>query len=143
MKVLGGINILGLTLAAYSTAAMVSAPFIGFLDEKLNATKSIVFLSGIAKIVGNLLYSIPVNGYFPLFGRFLIGIGEEAAGVLCGVVTKCTTKESCTKAFLYFEGLFPVGSVSGQAIESVFTFNVDILGKFVNFTIICLKKSKS
>lgn len=129
MKFLGETNILlGLTIAAYSTAALVSAQFIGFLDEKLNATKSILAFSGLAKFFGNLLYSIPVNGYFPLFGRFLSGIGEGAVGVVYGAVTKCTAKENRAKAFLYFEGLFGVGSVSGQAIGSVFTFNLDIFG---------------
>ena len=81
------------------------------------------------KFAGNILYSIPVNEYFPLLGRFLSGIGEGAVGVLYGAVSKCTTKENRGKAFLYFEGLFSIGSVCGPAIGSVLIFNVDFKGE--------------
>ena len=129
VKYLGGTNLfLGLTMAAYSVGTLVLAPFVGFVEEKFDASKAIVVFSTFVKFFGNILYSIPFNEYFPLFGRFLSGIGEGAVGVLLGAVAKCTTKENRAKAFLYFEGLFCIGSVCGPAIGSVLTFNTDILG---------------
>ena len=44
-------------------------------------------------------------------------------------MSKCTTKENRGKAFLYFEGLFSIGSVCGPAIGSVLIFNVDFIGE--------------
>ena len=72
---------------------------------------------------------IPINGYFPLFGRFISGIGEGTVGVLYGAVTKCTTHENRAKAFLYFESLYSIGAICGPTIGSVLTFNLDILGE--------------
>ena len=130
VKYLGGSNaFLGLTLAAYSTGTLVFAPFVGFLEKRFDASKTIVVMSTFVKFAGNILYSIPVNEYFPLLGRFLSGIGEGAVGVLYGAVSKCTDKENRGKAFLYFEGLFSIGSVFGPAIGSVLTFHVDFIGE--------------
>ena len=130
VKYLGGSNaFLGLTLAAYSAGTLVFAPFVGFLEKRFNASKTIIVISTFVKFAGNILYSIPVNEYFPLLGRFLSGIGEGAVGVLYGAVSKCTTKENRGKAFLYFEGLFSIGSVCGPAIGSVLIFNVDFKGE--------------
>ena len=131
MRYLGESNLfLGLTVAAYSTGTLVFAPLIGFLEAKCQASKVIVLISGLIKLFGNILYSIPVNGYFPLFGRFLSGMGESTVAVLYGVVAKCTTNNNRAKAFLYFEGLFNVGAICGPIIGSVLTFSLDIFGKF-------------
>ena len=130
IKYLGGSNVfLGVTLAAYSVGALVFAPFVGFLEKRFDASKTIVVMSTFVRFVGNILYSIPINEYFPLSGRFLSGIGEGTVGVLYGAVSKCTTKENRGKAFLYLEGLFTIGSVCGPAIGSVLTFNVDFIGE--------------
>jgi MFS family permease len=78
---------------------------------------------GLTKFFGNLLYSIPINGYFPLFGRFISGIGEATIGVLYGAVTKCTTNKNRAKTFLYFEGLFSLGSILGPIRSAVFSYS--------------------
>ena len=130
IKYLGETNaFLGLTAAAYSIGTLVFAPFIGFLEEKCQSSKSILVMCGLVKLSGNLLYAIPINGYFPLFGRFLSGIGEATVGVVYGAVTKCTTHENRAKAFLYFEGLYSIGTICGPTIGSVLTFNLDLLGE--------------
>ena len=128
---LRGTNLfLGLILAANSAGFLVFAPFVGFLEKKFSATKAIVVISTFLKFFGNLMYSIPVNEYFPLFGRFVSGIGEGAVGVLYGVVAKCTIEENRAKAFIYFEGLFGIGAVCGPSVGSLLTFNIDILGEY-------------
>ena len=123
---------LSLTLAAFQTASVLFAPFFGIFEEKFEASKVIVLVCGLTKFFGNLLYSIPINGYFPLFGRFISGIGEATIGVLYGAVTKCTTNKNRAKTFLYFEGLFSLGSILGPMISSLLIFNVTILGWKIN-----------
>jgi MFS family permease len=133
MKYLGESKaFLGLTLAAFATATCIFAPLVGIFETKFHAAKAIILLSGPAKFFGNMLYSIPLNGYFPLFGRFISGMGGSTTGVLYGVVTICTTNENRSKAFLYFEGIFSVGSVFGPAIGSVLIFKVNIFGWEIN-----------
>ncbi|CAB3987238.1 MFS transporter ceroid lipofuscinosis neuronal [Paramuricea clavata] len=123
---------LGLTLAAFSTATCIFAPLFGILEVKSHDLKAIIVISASAKLFGNLLYSIPFNGYFPLFGRFISGIGESTIGVLYGAVIKCTTNKNRAKAFLYFEGLYTVGAMFGPSIGSVIVFNVNIFGWEIN-----------
>jgi hypothetical protein len=130
MEYLGEPNVfLGLTLAAFATATFIFAPFFGIFEVKF---KTIVVICGLAKFSGNLLYSIPVNGYFPLFGIFISGIGEATGGVFYGAVTKCTTNKNRAKAFLYFESLYSIGAIFGPTIGSIFAFNANILGCEIN-----------
>ena len=123
---------LGLTLAAFQTASVLFAPFFGIFAVKFEASKAIVLVCGLTKFWWDLLYSIPINGYFPLFGRFISGIGEATIGVLYGAVIKCTTNKNRAKAFLYFEGLFCLGTILGPTIGSLLIFNVTILGWKIN-----------
>ena len=124
---------LGLTVASYSTGTIVFAQFIGFLDVKLqSSSKRILIFGFLLKLLGNLLYSIPVNGYFPLFGRFISGLGESTAPVLYGAIAKCSTNENRAKAFLFFEGIYFIGQMVGPAIGGLLTFNVNILGWQIN-----------
>ena len=73
---------LGLTVASYSIGTLIFAQFVGFLDVRLqSSSKVILIVGGLVKLLGNVLYSIPVNGYFPLFGRFISGLGENTTAV--------------------------------------------------------------
>ena len=103
---------LGLTVASYSTGTVIFAQFIGVLDVKLQrSSKKIIIFGSLLKLLGNLLYSIPVNGYFPLFGRFISGLGESTAPVLYGAIAKCSTNENRAKVFLFFEAIYFIGHV--------------------------------
>ena len=116
------------TLAAFPVATFIFAPLIGMFSQKFQVARSIIVLAGPVKFIGNILYSIPINGYFPLFGRFISGIGEATIGVIYGVVTKGTTNENRARAFLYFEGLYSLGAIFGPSIGSILVFNVNIFG---------------
>ena len=124
---------LGLTVASYSTGTIVFAQFIGFLDVKLqSSSKKIIIFGSLLMLLGDLLYSIPVNGYFPLFGRFISGLGASTAPVLYGAIAKCSTNENRAKTFLFFEGIYFIGQMFGPAIGSLLTFNVNIFGWQIN-----------
>ena len=134
MEYLGESNVfLGLTLAAFPAGIFFFAPLIGVYELKFRRRKAIVVICAMAKVIGNALYAIPFSGYFPLFGRFLSGIGNGVLGVLYGVLTKCTPRDDRVEAFLHFEGLsFHVGAVFGLAIDGVLTFNIDLYGWKIN-----------
>ena len=119
---------LGMTLAAYSIGSLVTAPFIGALDDRFRITKTILVFSAVCKLLGHLTYSIPVNGYFALFGRLLSGFAGGSIGVLYGMVSRYTNKESRAKAFLYFGALFNLGTALAPSLGSVLTFNFNLLG---------------
>jgi MFS family permease len=123
---------LGLTLASYSGAALLFAPFAGILEVKFQAPKGITLFCTFVRFFGNLLYTIPVNGYFPLLGRFISGLGAAADGVLFALVAKCSSEENHGKAFLYLEGLFCFGTICGPTLGSALVFNIDIYGWQIN-----------
>ncbi|XP_028416118.1 major facilitator superfamily domain-containing protein 8-like [Dendronephthya gigantea] len=134
MKFLKESNVfLGLTLASYSAATLVFSPFFGALNVRLqNSSKLIILMGGVVKLLGNMLYSIPINGYFPMFGRFLSGMGTGTGSVLFGIIAKGSSHENRAQAFLYFEALFFAGQVLGPTLGSILTFNVDIFGWQIN-----------
>ena len=124
---------LGLTVASYSIGTLIFAQFIGFLDVRLqSSSKMMLIFGGLVKLLGNLLYSIPANGYFPLFGRFISGVGESTLVVLYGAIAKGSIYENRAKAFLFFEGIYFIGQMFGPAIGGLLTFNVNIFGWQIN-----------
>ncbi|CAB4032649.1 major facilitator superfamily domain-containing 8-like, partial [Paramuricea clavata] len=119
---------LGVTLAAYSFGALVTAPFIGALDDRFHITKPILIVSAVCKFLGHLTYTIPVNAYFPLCGRLLSGIAAGSMGVMHGVISRYTEKEDRAKAFVFFGAMFNVGTALAPSIGSVINFNFNIFG---------------
>ena len=133
MEYLGESHVfLGITLAAFEIGSFLFSLCVGILTMRFHVSKTIVVMCGLTKFLGNLLYSIPVNGYFPLFGRFISGTGKAAVGVLYGAVAECTTKKNRMNAFLYFEGLYLLGAIFAPTIGSLLIFNVNILGWEIN-----------
>ena len=125
-------QLLAVTLTACATATFIFAPLIGMFSTKFHVVRSIILLTGPVKFIGNILYSIPINAYFPLFGRFISGVGEATIGVIYGVVTKGTTDKNRARAFLYFEGLYSLGEIFGPSFGIILVFNVDIFGWPIN-----------
>ncbi|CAB4029153.1 Major facilitator superfamily domain-containing 8, partial [Paramuricea clavata] len=123
---------LGLTLAAYSAGALLFAPFVGVIDDKFQASKLITVSCAFVRFFGNLLYSIPINGYFPMFGRLISGLGAATDGILFSVLAKGTTDKNRAKAFLYLEALYSLGTMCGPTLGSALTFNMDIYGWKIN-----------
>ena len=129
IKSLGESNLfLGITMAIYSVGALMFSPIIGALDVRFQAPKMIFVTCTCLRFIGNLLYSIPVNGYFPLFGRFICGLAAATDGVMYGVITKGTTYQNRSKAFLYFDGIYCLGTICGPILGSVLTFKFCIYG---------------
>ena len=132
-RYLGQSNVyLGFLVASFNIGALIFAPIIGALDARFHIPKPLLVMGAITKFIGSLFYTIPVNEYFPLIGRFMSGIADGTIGVVYGAVAQGTTEINRPLAFLYFEGLFGIGSSFGPMIASFLTFNVDILGLKIN-----------
>ena len=124
---------LGLTVASYSVGTLFFAPFVGALDVKLQrSSKIILVLSGFLKLFGNLLYSIPVNGYFPLFGRFISGLGESAVSVFYGAIAKVLPTKIVLKHFYFSKDFTLLAPRLGPAVGALLTFNINIFGWQIN-----------
>ena len=123
---------LGLTMASFSAGALLFSPILGALDLKFRSPKMIALFCCCASFIGNLLYTIPVSGYFALFGRFLCGVGTAADGIACAVLATGTTIENRAKAYLYLEGLYCFGTICGPTLGSALIFEVNIYGWKIN-----------
>jgi MFS family permease len=119
---------LGFTMASFSAGALVFSPILGAVDVKFQSPKGIVLFCTCTSFLGSLLYTVPINGYFALFGRLLCGIGTSADGIACAVLSKGTTVEDRPKAYLYLEGLYCFGTICGPTLGSFAIFNVNIYG---------------
>ncbi|XP_028401215.1 SPX domain-containing membrane protein At4g22990-like [Dendronephthya gigantea] len=122
----------GFLLGVYSIAVLSTAPLIGAVDARVKSPKTILLFCCVIKLTGQILYTIPVNKYFPLFGRILSGIGEGTTGVIYGAIAQATNNRKRAEAFLYFEGLFCIGSTFGPVVGAIFTFKVNVFGLIIN-----------
>ena len=120
-----------LGVTSYSIGVLVTAPFIGALDDRFHITKPILIISAACKFIGHLIYTIPINAYFPLCGRLLCGLANGSMGVLYAVVSRYIEKEGRAKAFLFFGGMFNFGIALAPILGSVIKFNFNILGSTI------------
>ena len=133
VRYLGQSNLfLGFLLAAFPFGAVIFSPCVGFFDVRFNNPKVIFLICCVTKFIGNLLYTTPFNAYLPLIGRFMSGLGEGTVGVVYGAVTQGTNNKNRARAFLYFEGLYSVGTAFGPVLGSFITFDLDIFGLEIN-----------
>ena len=119
---------LGVVLAAYSIACMVTAPLTGRLADRFGYIKCIIIFCQLMKFCGYVVYSISLSPYFPLFGRFISGIGNGAAGILFGQLALYTREKYRVQLVIFLEALYTTGTVFGAAFSNFMTFNRSILG---------------
>ncbi len=133
VRYLGQSNLfLGFLLAAFPFGAVIFSPCVGFFDVRFNNPKVIFLICCVTKFIGNLLYTTPFNAYLPLIGRFMSGLGEGTVGAVYGAVTKGTNSQNRARAFLYFEGIYSIGTACGPILGSLITFDLDIFGLEIN-----------
>ena len=123
---------LSLVISAYDIGAIISGPLFGFITD-LTGNPRCIFISCCAfKTLGYVLYSINLSGYFPLFGRLLTGLGSGGQAILLGQIALQTDEESRGKYFVFFEGVYCIGSTFGPAIGGFIIFHGNILGWEIN-----------
>ena len=118
---------LSLVFTAYNVGAIIAGPLFGYLTDKFGNPRLMFNCCCVLKIVANLIYSINLSPYFPLFGRLMTGLSGDIA-ILLGQVALQTDEEKRGENFVFLEGIYCLGSVFGPAIGSFISFKTNILG---------------
>ena len=67
---------LGIVIAVYPTAGVVSLPLVGWAFDKTKRTRTLLLILNAFEIVGNVVYSLPLSRWFVFFGRMFAGFGD-------------------------------------------------------------------
>ncbi|CAB3983436.1 major facilitator superfamily domain-containing 8-like, partial [Paramuricea clavata] len=119
---------LAIVLSSFNLSALIASPIVGCIADRFGHVKFLIMLTYVAKVLGNLLYSVNTSAYFPLFGRTISGIAESSFGIFMAQVALYTTAKDRAGVFAVLEGVFVLGAACGPAIGSFVTFNTTILG---------------
>ena len=118
---------LALVFTAYNVGAIIAGPLFGFLTDKFGNPRFMFISCCAMKVVANVIYSINLSAYFPLFGRLMTGLSGDIA-ILLGQVALQTEEENRGKNFVFLEGIYCLGAVFGPGIGSFISFRANILG---------------
>ena len=116
---------LGLVIAAYAIAAMISLPIVGRVFDKTRRIKEILFVMNLFEFLGSLIYALPFSPWCILAGRFIAGLGDGFYSAASGEVTHIFPASKRTSIFALLE----VGRVLGITLGPSLNFflqNVDI-----------------
>ena len=119
---------LSLVLCAYNVGALISAPLFGLITDRIGDPRLIYLFSCVLKVVANMMYSVNVNEYFPLFGRLISGLAEIGLAVLLGQIALQPQTTARTGNFVLLEGSLCIGSALGPGIGGLLVFHTNILG---------------
>ena len=115
---------LGLVVAVYTIAAMISLPVVGRLYDRTRRTKEILYVMNTFEFLGSLIYALPFSPWFMLFGRFLAGLGDGFFAAANGEITRTFPSSKRIGVFALLE----VGRVIGITIGPSLNFfleNID------------------
>ena len=115
---------LGLVVAVYTVAAMISLPVVGRLFDRTKRTKEILYVMNSFEFVGSLIYALPFSPWLMLVGRFLAGLGDGFFAAASGEITRTFPASKRIGVFALLE----VGRVLGITIGPSLNFfleNVD------------------
>ena len=123
---------LALVLCAYNVGALIAAPLFGLITDRVGNPRLIYLFSCVLKVFANVMYSVNVNEYFPLFGRLLSGIADIGLAILLGQIALQPQTTVRTGNFVLLEGSFCLGSIIGPGIGSLLVFHANIFGLKIN-----------
>ena len=108
---------MGLVIAAYPFAGMISLPIFGWIYDKTKKTKQLIMLLNLFQIAGNILYAIPLSKWLPLSGRFISGLGDGFAACAMGEITHIYPKSRRTAIMSLLELGRVLGLILGPTIN--------------------------
>ena len=109
---------MGLVVAAYPFAGMISLPIVGRIYDKTKRTRELFIILNLLQIIGNIIYAIPFSIWLPLAGRFLAGLGDGFAACAMGEITYIYPKSYRTGILSIME----LGRVLGLVVGPAITF---------------------
>lgn len=122
---------LALVLISYNIGAIIAGPLFGFLTDRFGNPRFTFICSNVLKFVASVMYSINLSPYFPLFARLITGL-DGGLAILLGQIALQIDEESRGKSFLFFEGVYCLGSAVSPGIGSFISFRTNILGWDIN-----------
>lgn len=111
---------LGYLVAAFSFGQLIGAPYFGYWANHWKY-KSIFFLSGFLKVVGNLMYAFADfpggrRDFFMLEARLLVGLGAGNMALCNAYVSQATTLDERTQAMAMLAATGGIGFIVGPLI---------------------------
>lgn len=109
---------LGIVVAIYPTAAVVSLPIVGRVFDKTKRTKELILVLNMFEIIGNVIYAIPYSKWFIFIGRCLAGLGDGFYACATSEIVHTYPLASRTGALALLE----LGRVLGLTFGPAFNF---------------------
>lgn len=119
---------LGLIVAAYSVAAMISLPIVGRLYDKTRRTKEILLAMNTFEFLGSLIYALPFSPWLLLTGRFLAGLGDGFFAAANGEITQVYPASKRIGVFALLE----VGRVVGVTLGPSLNFFLEDVDFYIS-----------
>ena len=123
---------LALVLSSYDIGCVISGPLIGAITDRWGDPRLISICCCAFKVLAYAMYSVNLNAYFPLLGRFMSGLSGGITAILLGQVALQTDEKSRGENFIFLEGVYCIGSAFGPMFGSFISFDVNILGFEIN-----------
>lgn len=114
----GDNTFLGIVLAAFSFAGLVTAPIYGRITDKTGSAKACIIVGNILEIIGNFMYFVGKSKYFVLGGRILAGLGSGAMSSVMGTLSRATTEKERTSSFALLLMLRQLGLIMGPGFNA-------------------------
>ena len=109
---------LGLVVAVYPLAAVLSMPIVGRFYDRTKRAKEAILVLNFFEIAGNIVYALPYSQWLPFFGRFFAGLGDGFYSVANSELVFTYRSSERTSVYAMME----VGRVLGLTIGPAFNF---------------------
>uniref|UniRef100_A0A914PHX8 Major facilitator superfamily (MFS) profile domain-containing protein n=1 Tax=Panagrolaimus davidi TaxID=227884 RepID=A0A914PHX8_9BILA len=117
---------LGILISAWGFGGLISSPIFGYLSHRTSNIKPLLYLGFSIMFFGNLVYVftgiVPYGKkYLILVTRFTTGFGLSYVSLLRAYAVAASTPSDRSKAIAYITGGSTLGSLSGPALQLIFT----------------------
>ena len=124
----------GATLSGYYVSGILGSFLITRFIDKYRNIRLFMLTLLLCEIFGNVLYSIPMSPYFPLFGRLIQGLGDINMSVMIAEVARSFSESEVTGKISVLVACFSTTFVIAPAINVVFKYvDVEVGGFRVNY----------
>lgn len=110
----------GVIIATYSLSSTLCGVFFGRWVDKTRKIKYYTLFIIFLQIIGNLIYVIPFNVFYPLIGRLLCGIGDPFASVISGEIVRIYENETSTRALWWLASVYGIGQITSPGLIFIF-----------------------
>ena len=110
----------GIALSAYPASSIIGAFTIARYADHSKRTRLVLPVLFSCEVVGNLLYSLYYSPLFPVFGRFIVGLGDVANMIMVSEVSRSYNTNEITSKISYMTMYFSIGFIIGPGMNIFF-----------------------